>query len=148
MRRVDTDPGRYIESLSDEARPDIQKLDKEISKIFKGEPRVLWSGTFWGGSEQNIIGYGDLVQERKGKKVEWFKVGLALQKSYISLYVNAVEDNKYLSQKYADQLGKVKVGASSIGFKRLGDVDMPKLFEMLKRARTISGRKPDERRFI
>ncbi|MEQ1762051.1 MAG: DUF1801 domain-containing protein [Pyrinomonadaceae bacterium] len=134
MEKVKTKPDDYIKSLSDDVRVDIEKLDKEISKIMNGTSRVLWSGVFWGGSEQNIIGYGDFPYVRKGKKVEWFFIGLAVQKNYISLYVNAVEDNKYLSQKYADQLGKVKVGASSISFKRLADVDMPNLLEMLKRA--------------
>jgi hypothetical protein len=137
MEKVKTNPDDYIKSLSDDVRADIAKLDREISKIMKGTSRVLWTGVFWGGSEQNIIGYADFPYVRKGKKIEWFYIGLAAQKNYISLYVNAVEDNKYLSQKYADQLGKVKVGASSISFKRLADIDMPKLLEMLKRAKAL-----------
>jgi len=140
MEKVETTPDEYIKSLSDDIRPEFAKLDREISRIMKGETRVLWTGIFWGGSEQNIIGYGDLTYERKGKKIEWFKIGLALQKNYISLYVNAVENNRYLSQTYADQLGKVKVGASSISFKRLEDVDTPKLFEMLNKAKKIFGK--------
>lgn len=137
MEKTKTNPDEFIVSLPEDIRPQIERLDKEIAKIMKGEERVLWTGTFWGGSEQNIIGYGDLSQERKGKVVKWFKVGLALQKNYISLYVNAVEDNQYLGQKYSGQLGKVKLGASSISFKRLEDVDLPKLREMLKRARIL-----------
>lgn len=137
MEKVKISPDSFIDSLSEPSRSLISSLDKEISKIMKGEERVLWTGTFWGGSEQQIIGYGDLVYERKGKEVEWFKIGLALQKNYVSLYVNAVEDNKYLSQTYADQLGKVKVGASSISFKRLDDVNIPKLKEFLSRARVL-----------
>jgi hypothetical protein len=137
MEKVSTPPDAYITSLPDEIRSAIERLDKEIRKIFKGGERVLWKGKFWGGSEQNIIGYGDYRYDRKGKTVEWFYVGLAVQKNYISLYVNAVENSKYLSQTYADQLGKVKVGASSISFKRLEDVDLLKLLEMLKRAKTL-----------
>jgi hypothetical protein len=137
MEKSKTNPSEYIKGLPDAVRSDIAKLDKEVAKVMKGETRVLWSGVFWGGSEQNIIGYGDYPYVRKGKKIEWFFIGLAVQKNYISLYVNAVEDNKYLSQKYADQLGKVKVGSSSISFKRLEDLDMPKLLEMLKRAKTL-----------
>lgn len=137
MEKSATDPNEFILGIPDPVRGDVARLDKEISKIMKGEERVLWTGTFWGGSEQTIIGYGDLTYEKKGKKVEWFKIGLALQKNYISLYVNAVEDNRYLSQKYADQLGKVKVGASSISFKSLDDVNIPKLKEFLSRARVL-----------
>ena len=135
MEKVKRTPDAYIKSLPDEVRPAIQKLDKEISKIFKDGSRVLWTGTFWGGSEQNIIGYGDLIYERRGKRTEWFSVGLALQKNYISLYVNAVEDGKYLGQRYGKELGKVKIGASSVSFKSLDDVDMPMLRKMLKQAK-------------
>ncbi len=138
MERVKTKPDTFIKSLPDDMRPEMAKLDKEISTIMKGEERVLWTGVFWGGSEQNIIGYGDYPYERKGKKIEWFLIGLALQKNYISLYVNAVEDGKYLSQKYAKELGKVKVGASSISFKKLEDVNMDKLLELIKKAKDIT----------
>ena len=137
MEKVNTTPDSYIKSLPDEIRPAIEKLDREISNVFKGAARVLWKGTFWGGSEQNIIGYGDYRYERKGKIVDWFYVGLAVQKNYLSLYVNAVQDNKYLSQTYGDQLGKVKVGASSVSFKQLEDVDLPKLLEMLRKAKAL-----------
>ena len=135
MEMAKTTPAVYIESLPDELRPVIEKFDKEISKIFRGKPKVLWTGKFWGGSDQNIIGYGDLNYERRGKRTEWFIVGLAAQKNYISLYVNAVEDGKYLGQKYGKELGKVKIGASSISFKSLDDVDMPMMRTMLKQAK-------------
>lgn len=107
MERTKTSPDKFIASLFDAVRPDVEKLDKEIVKIMKGESRTLWKGTFWGGTEQNIIGYGDLVYDRKGKTVNWFKIGVAVQKSYISLYVDAVEDNKYLGQTHDADLGKV-----------------------------------------
>ena len=135
MEKISTPPDAYMESLPDEIRPAIEKLDKEIRKIFKDEERVLWTGKFWGGSQQNIIGYGDLIYERRGKRTEWFSVGLAMQKNYISLYVNAVVDGKYLGQKYGKELGKVKIGASSVSFKSLDDVDMAMLRKMLTQAK-------------
>ena len=135
MEKVKTNPDEYIKSLPDEIRPAMTKLDKAISKIMKGEERVLWTGTFWGGSEQHIIGYGDLKYERKGKIVEWLVVGLALQKNYISLYVNAVADNRYMTEIYGPDLGKVKIGKSSISFKDLDAVNMEKLLELVTKAR-------------
>lgn len=135
MEKAKTNPDEYINSLPDDIKPAISQLDKAISKIMKGEKRVLWTGTFWGGSEQHIIGYGDLKYERKGKTIEWFVVGLALQKNYISLYVNAVADNKYMSEIYGPELGKVKIGKSSISFKDLTAVNMDKLLELVERAK-------------
>lgn len=93
MERTTTDPDDLIASLPDRFRDDVARLDAEISRVMAGHPRVLWEGVFWGGTEQRIIGYGDLVQRRsRGEPVEWFVVGLAAQKDHLSLYVNAVED--------------------------------------------------------
>ena len=81
--------------------------------------------TFWGGTEQSIIGYGDLTYERPGKEtVEWFVVGLAPQKNYNSIYVNARDEDGYLIQRFADRLGKVKVRSAAITFKKADDIDL------------------------
>lgn len=54
---------------------------------------------------------------------------------HISLYVNAVQDGRYVSESFGPKLGKVKVGKASISFKRLEDVDLEALTEVLKIAR-------------
>ena len=98
-----------------------------------GQSRVLWEGKFWGGSDQKIIGYGDFsYTNSRGKTSSWFMVGLAAQKNYISMYVNAVDDDGYLVKKYADRLGKTKVGSASIGFKSVDDVNMDALMELIE----------------
>jgi len=62
---------------------------------------------------------------------------LALQKNYISLYVNAVENGKYVSEICGKDLGKVKIGKSSISFKSIGDLDISKLNIFLNHTSTI-----------
>lgn len=69
--------------------------------------------------------------------MEWFKIGLVAQKNYISIYVNAIEDKQYLSENYADKLGKVKVGKSSLSFKQSGDLHLENFVEFIKRAKQI-----------
>lgn len=64
-------------------------------------------------------------------------VGLARQKRYISVYVNAVENNQYLLAQFADRLGKVKIGASSISFGKLTDIDLGVLIALVERANSI-----------
>ena len=105
-----------------------------------GQERALYAGKFWGGSDQEIIGYGTYSYTRADRQaVEWFVIGLALQKRYISLYISAVEDGKYLSETYGPDLGKVKVGKSSIGFGHVADIDLDKLRALLERARDLQG---------
>ena len=135
MEKTDTNPADYIASLPDGVREDITRLDAAISDAMSDHDKTMWEGIFWGGSDQSIIGYGSFTYERSGgKTVEWFMVGLAAQKSYISVYVNAVDDDGYLTAKYADRLGKAKIGASSIGFTSVEDIDFNVLMELVEKA--------------
>ena len=152
MERVDTDPDDFLEAFADESvRTTMQRLDQIIRAALPGRNRTLWEGVFWGGTDQSILGYGDIVQPRpKGETVEWFLVGLARQKDSYSLYVNAVEDGAYIGQGYADRLraagvakSRVKIGSASIGFGSLDDVDVEVLAELLGRADELTP--PDER---
>lgn len=136
MQRTTTAPDDYLASLPDDVREDMTALDAAIAPIFAGHERVLWEGVFWGGSQQQIIGYGDLRQKNsKGGEVEWFAVGLASQKNYLSLYVSVVDDEGYLVQRYCDRLGRVKCSNANVTFKRLSDLDLPVVIEMVTRAR-------------
>lgn len=143
MERSNTTPDEFIASLPDEVRADIATLDQRISRVMKGEERVLWEGKFWGGSDQRIIGYGEFSQTgRSGKKVDWFVAGLAAQKNYITVFVTATEDGAYLVERFADRLGKVKVGRSTVSFKRLSDVSLEVLVELVSRARDLTRAMP------
>jgi len=128
VNKTKKDISAHIDSLPEELRQDIKHLDKIISEIMVGHSRVLWEGALWGGTKQEIIGYGDYtITKARGKKSEWFLVGLALQKNYISIYINAFEDGQYVAEKYRSRLGKVKVGKSSISFKHVDDLDLETL---------------------
>jgi len=136
VNKTKKDISAYIDSLPDELHQSIKHLDKIISEIMVGHSRVLWEGTLWGGTKQEIIGYGNYtINLSRGKMSEWFMVGLAIQKNYISIYVNAVEDGQYVAEKYRSELGKVKVGKSSISFKRLADLNMDTLQKVISIAR-------------
>ena len=140
MEIVDTSPDDFLASLrEDDIRAAMIALDDLIASAMPGRCRVLWEGVFWGGTEQQIIGYGDLVQPRsRGADVEWFIAGLARQKNNYSIYLNAVENGAYLAKQYEDRLGKVKLGAASIGFRSLEDVNRDVLTEMLAHASAIT----------
>jgi len=137
MRVTDRPVDEHINSLPEGVREDFRAVDELVADVFSGEPRLLWEGKMWGGTDQEIIGYGDFSYENSSKTVEWFKVGLAAQKNHLSLYVNAVEDGEYLSRTYGDRLGKVKVGAASIAFKDLSAIDLGELRAMLEHAHRV-----------
>ncbi len=127
-----TTPDEHLAQLDDD---DMSLLDREITARMPGAARLLWEGKMWGGTDQAIIGYGHFsYKNSSGKEVEWFMVGLAQQKNYISMYVNAVSDGGYLLDEYKARLGKVKTGSASISFDSVSDVELDVLLELVERA--------------
>ena len=140
MEKATRDVDEYIASLPDDVRADIEVLDGALARAMDGHERVLYEGRLWGGSRQEIIGYGTMENTRSdGTTVTWFTVGLAVQKNHLSVYINAVEDRLYLSEKYGAKLGTVKVGKSSLGFKSVDDIDVGALVELVELARELTG---------
>ena len=139
QKSTTTTPDEHIASLPDEVRDDIRALDEAITGALPSEERVVWEGKFWGGTDQRIVGYGSYhYKGRSGAEGEWFVVGLAAQKNYLSLYVNAAEDGTYLSEVYGTRLGNVKAKRANIQLKRASDVDLDVLREMAARARELT----------
>ncbi|WP_156156221.1 DUF1801 domain-containing protein [Demequina maris] len=137
MRRTDDDVDAFLA-----AGPRAELLiavDAALRAGMPDAPRTLWRGVFWGGTEQAIVGYGDISQPRpRGDDVDWFLIGLAEQKNHVSLYVNAVADGAYLAHRYADRLGRVRVGAAAVTFRRLEDLDLDAVAEMARAAVALS----------
>lgn len=138
MEKTNRSPAEHIASLPAGRRADIERLDALITRLMAGQPKTMWEGRLWGGSVQQIIGYGDYTYRKSNQEtVEWFIVGLAVQRNYISVYVNAADGKAYLTEKYAGRLGKVKVGKSSISFGSIDDVDLDQLSELITEARRL-----------
>jgi hypothetical protein len=139
LERVGTSPDEFLSSLPDDIRPTLVELDAIVRSCLPGRSRSVWEGIFWGGTEQRILGYGDVVQPRpRGDPVEWFLVGSARQRRHYSVCVNAVDEGGYLLSRFADRLGKVKIGSASIGFGTLEDLDLSSFRKLLERAHELT----------
>jgi hypothetical protein len=139
MQRSNMSPDEHIASLPDGVREDIATLDAVIVSAMPGVDRVVWEGKFWGGTDQRIIGYGTYhYKGRSGAEGEWFIVGLAVQKTYLSLYVTGAADGTSLAKLYAPRLGKAKAGSANLQFKRASDVDLDVFRELVARARELA----------
>jgi len=139
MLRTDANVDSFLASLDGPYADTMRSLDALIAPVFEGYERMLWEGVFWGGTEQQIIGYGGVVQSRpRGKDVEWFLVGLAAQKEHVSVYVNAADGKEYLTQQWASRLGKVKVGSAAVTIRSLDGVDLDELRALVARALKVT----------
>lgn len=93
----------------------------------------------------NMIGYGKFPYKNyKKEDILWPVIALANQKNYVSLYVCAVKDGEYLAETHAKELGKVSVGKSCIRFKKLDDLNLSALKNVLKLAEDYPGLDPNQ----
>jgi hypothetical protein len=121
----------YIGMLEEPGKSQIQELHNLIvATVPKLKPFII----------SGMIGYGKFhYKSKSGREGDWYVVGLAQQKNYISLYVCAVKDGKYIAEGYKDKLPKTSIGKSCIRFKRVGDVDLGVIKEILLEAERAPG---------
>lgn len=88
----------------------------------------------------NMPGYGSFKYKNYKKEIiDWPVISLASQKNYISIYVCAVKDGKYIAETHKKELGKVSVGRSCIRFKKLEDLNLKTLQKVIKLAEKSPG---------
>jgi hypothetical protein len=130
----------YFESLPSDRREILEFLDKLIKETAPSlRPHFA----------NNMPGYGSFKYKNyKGEVVDWPTIAIASQKNYVSFYVCAMEDGKYIAEKYKQSLashagkkglGKVSVGRSCIRFKKIEDLNIAGLKKIIKQAQSSPG---------
>lgn len=126
-------PDDYF-SKTGEREPALRVLDELIRTTAPSLVRTMVSGM-----AMNMVGYGMFHYKGKsGREGEWPVIALANQKNYISLYICATEDGKYVAELNKDRLGKVSVGRSCVRFKKLEDLNLESVREIMSE---LQGRK-------
>jgi len=123
-------PAEYIDMQEEPRRSDIRALDALIRKTApKLEPHIA----------SGMLAYGHYHYKGKTTEGDWFHIGLASNKRYISLYVMATDPEKgYLAESYRSKLPKADIGRSCVRIKRLSDVDLDTLTELVRKAAEYS----------
>ena len=105
-------------SAKDERLEDCQTLVRLMKQATRAEPKM------WGPS---IIGFGDvhLVYE-SGRELDWFKIGFSPRKPDLVLYGLGPEAAQL------EKLGKHKHGKGCVYIRRLADVDVTVLRQMIQ----------------
>lgn len=121
----------YMEALPEERREILTFLHAFIQKTApKLKPHFAY----------NMLGYGSFPYKNYKKEIlTWPTIALASQKQYVSLYVCAVDNGKYIAEKHKKELGKVSVGKSCIRFKKISDLNLDVLKKVLKAAQKNPG---------
>ncbi|MGH2722340.1 MAG: DUF1801 domain-containing protein [Actinomycetota bacterium] len=118
--------GTFLAGVTDDRRPILEQVDRVVRGAAPELAPAVWDG---------VLGYGPYrYRYAGGREGESYVVGLANRAQYVSVYLNAAEDGAYLAEANASRLGRVSVGRSCIRFRRLEDIDLGVLGELVRRA--------------
>lgn len=140
MFRVDADTLETYLAFDPIRKIDLQKLDRLLRKSAPRLKRYFHKGTPAGepGMRFKMIGYGKShFLAKSGQQVEWPIVGVALQKSYISVYLSISKDGAPLVQSFAGRLGECRIGQNNFSFVRFDDLNQAAVSALLAEADQI-----------
>ena len=112
----------FVDAIKDEQqRKDCRTVSRIMKRITKANPKM------WG---PGIVGFGSYHYKYvSGREGDWFLVGFAPRKQNLTLYIMS-GFKKYSA--LLKKLGKHKIGGSCLYVKRLDDVDMDVLTELIE----------------
>ena len=121
-----SDADDWIAALPEPRRTDIAAIDARIRAVAPGLRRYV---------ERGFLAYGRYhyvgASKREG---DWFVLGVASNKAYISLYASPVG-----VEPWADRLPKANLGRGCIRFKRTADLDLDVIDEVIAAAAAKDG---------
>lgn len=126
-------PTEYLNSIDEPRRRDIKKLHNFIRKTVPNlKPHMKFG----------MLGYGTFhYKYPSGREGDWMVIGLANQKHYISLYSCMSDGKQYLPEKHKKNLPKANIGKSCIRFKKLEDIDLGVIKQLLEETDQIAQKK-------
>ena len=114
----------FIDGIADERRRrDCRTVMKIMKRVTKAAPKM------WGSS---IVGYGSYhYKYASGREGEWFTAGFSPRAQSLTLYImSGFREYASLLKK----LGKHTTGKSCLYIKRLDDIDLEVLEELVERS--------------
>ena len=126
--RIAATPEAYVEGLESPRREDVGALHERIREL---------APTMAASAADGMLTYGRYsYSNRKGdRKGDWWALGVASNKDYISLYAPTVALEPYVAR-----LPKANLGRGCIRFKRLADVDLAVVDEVIRACAANDGR--------
>src|SRR5579864_926805 len=125
-------PAEYIAKLDEPRKSEVVALDAVIRKTAPKLAPFVRGG---------ILAYGPWnYKYASGRECDWFRIGVASNKNYISLYICARDGKGYVPERHKEALPKANIGRSCVRFKRLSDLDQATLKKMIREGAQQSGK--------
>jgi hypothetical protein len=124
--RIAATPEAYVEGLESPRREDIGRIHARIRSV---APSLTASAA------EGMLTYGRYTyKSRSGRAGEWWVLGVASNKAYISLYAPTLQ-----AEAYVARLPKANLGRGCIRFKRLDDVELEVIDEVIRASAANDG---------
>ncbi len=124
--RGQTDPDAWLAELDDVRRPQLEQLDVRIRMVAPALRRYV---------DRGFLSYGRYsYRSSSGRSGDWMCMALASNKEYISLYAGPIGLERFVSR-----LPKANLGRGCIRFKRLSDVDLAVIDEVIRLSAAADG---------
>jgi len=121
------EPEVWLAALDDVRRPQLEALDARIRAVAPGMRRYV---------DHGFLSYGRYTYHyASGRSGEWMCIALASNKAYISLYAGPMG-----VEAYTDRLPKASLGRGCIRFKRIDDVDLDVIDDVIRDAAAFDGK--------
>jgi hypothetical protein len=116
-------PAEYLAQLEEPRKSEVAALDALIRKNAPKLAPFIHSG---------MLAYGPWhYKYASGREGDGFRIGVASNQNYISLYMCADEEG-YVAERHKAALPKAKIGRSCVRFKRLSDLDQAALVKLIR----------------
>ena len=126
--RIADTPEAYVDGLPEPRREDIGRLHARVREV---------TPTMAASAKEGMLSYGTYrYKYASGREGEWFVLGIASQKNYISLYAPTLNLEPYLAR-----LPKADIGRGCIRFKRLDDLDLGVIDEVIRASAANDGQR-------
>jgi Domain of unknown function (DU1801) len=114
----DREVREYIAGLPEPRQGQMLHLHETIRDAMSGVDIRLWD---YAGP---LIAYGTYpYANSKGPAGDWFAIGLANRKAYISLYSMGLRDGRYLVETMRERFPGTKAGRSCLNISKPGAID-------------------------
>lgn len=125
-KQTDQSVSDFLARISnEEMRADCLSVLKLMKKLTKCEPKM------WGPS---IIGFGTLhLKYASGRELDWFPMGFSPRAANLTIYLHGGFEKH---QDLLAKLGKCKAGKGCLYIKKLKDIDVKVLEQLLSYAVT------------
>ena len=125
-KETETSVVDFINSVADEQKRKDSFVIVDLMEKATGDKAKIW-GT-------SLIGFGNIryVSPKTQREVDWFKIGFSPRKANITLYLLGLEASTRSAS--LQKLGKHKTDGGCIYVKKLEDIDMTVLKEMINTA--------------